>query len=138
MCSIHFLSDIKCLPIIKRHPNGAVVAEAIDRMHSAFSATTRNIAAIDFGTTNCSLAYCTTEDEGMELLKLTTQEGQVRIPTILLVNEEGEPIDFGYGAIHQYQRLDPSEQMRYHLFERIKLALGPDEVHYNCNNYYIQ
>ena len=131
MCSIHPLSDIKPPPIIKRHPNGAKVAEAIDRMHSVFSTTTGNIAAIDFGTANCSLAYCTTEDEEMELLKVTTQEGQVRVPTILLVNEEGEPIDFGYGAIHQYQRLDPSQQMKYHLFERIKLALGPDEVYYN-------
>ena len=114
----------------KRHVNGVKVAEAIDRDKSAFLALgkTRNIAAIDFGTANCSIAYCTTKDEEMILLKLSSQEGQVRVPTILLVNDEGKPIKFGKRAIRQYQRLDPSQQLKYHLFERIKLALGPHEV----------
>ena len=116
-------------PVTERHPNGVTVAEAIDRGDSAFLETTKNIAALDFGTANCSLAYCTTKDEQMRLLKLSSQEGQVRVPTILLVNEKGEPIKFGKRAIRQYQRLDPSQQLKYHLFERIKLALGPHEVH---------
>ena len=115
-------------PVTKTHPNGVTVAEAIDRVDSAFIETTGNIAAIDFGTANCSLAYCTTKDEQMRLLKLSSQEGQVRVPTILLVNDKGEPIKFGARAIRQYQRLDPSQQLKYHLFERVKLALGPHEV----------
>ena len=124
----HISSDIKPPPIIERHPNGVKVAETIDRNDSAFLVTKRNIAAIDFGTANCSIAYCTTKDEQVRLLKLSSQEGQVRVPTILLVNEKGELITFGKRAIHQYQRLDPSQRLKYHLFERIKPALGPHEV----------
>ena len=104
------------------------MAKAIDRKPSESG----NIAAIDFGTANCSIAYCTKEDEKMKLLSLSKE---VRVPTILLVNEDGEPIDIGRGAMRQYQRLDPNQKMKYHLFERIKLALGPDEVYYkNCDN----
>ena len=105
------------------------MAKAIDKKHSAFAETTGNIAAIDFGTANCSIAYCTTDDEEMTLLKLSGQDGNVRVPTILLVNEEGKPIEFGAGAIRQYKNLDPNQKMKYHLFERIKLELRPDEVY---------
>ena len=117
------------------HPNGISIAECIDRIDSAFTSTTRNIAAIDFGTGNCSIAYCTAKDEEITLLKLSSQEGQIRVPTILLVNDEGKPIKFGNRALREYGRLDPDEQMKHHLFERIKLALGPKEV---CNIYYIK
>ena len=127
--SLHSCPSLIPPTITKRHPNGVKVAEAINRVDSAFVESAGNIAAIDFGTANCSIAYCTTKEEEMKLLKLSSQEGQVRVPTILLVNEKGEPIKFGARAIHQYQRLDPSQQLKYHLFERIKLALGPHEVH---------
>ena len=110
------------------HPNGLSIAECIDRRDSAFTSTTRNIAAIDFGTRNCSIAYCTAKDEEITLLKLSSQEGQIRVPTILLVNDEGQPIKFGNRALREYGNLDPDEQMKHHLFERIKLALGPKEV----------
>ena len=120
--------DLDDFSFVQRHPNAVTIAKAVDRVDSAFLATTGNIAAIDFGTANCSIAYCTTKDEEMRLLKLSSQEGQVRVPTILLVNEKGEPIKFGKRAIHQYQGLDPSQRLKYHLFERIKLALRPHEV----------
>ena len=111
-----------------RHPNGVRVAEAIDRIDDAFVKEAGNIAAIWFHNAECSVAYCTTKDEEITLLMLSSQEGQVHVPTIILVNEKGEPIKFGAGALRQYQRLDPSQQLKYHLFERIKLAHGPHEV----------
>ena len=122
-------SDLVPSQDIERHPNGVKVAETIDRNDSAFLATTGNIAAIDFGTANCSLAYCITKDKEMRMLKLSSQEGQVRVPTILLVNEKGEPIKLGKRAIHEYDRFDSIQRVNHHLFERIKLALGPNEVH---------
>ena len=128
--SLHSLPNRRPPPLKERHPNGVTVAEAIDRIDSAFLATTGNIAAIDFGTANCSLAYCTIEDEEVTLLKLSKQEGQVRVPTALLINENGEPVKFGDRAIREYDRLDPILRKKYHLFERIKLALAPQEV---CN-----
>ena len=129
LSSLHTFSDLVPSQDTERHSNGVKVAETIDRNDSAFLATTGNIAAIDFGTANCSLAYCTTKDKEMRMLKLSSQEGQVRVPTILLVNEKGEPIKFGKRAIHEYDRFDSIQRVNHHLFERIKLALGPNEVH---------
>ena len=114
------------------HLNGVTVAKTIDKTRSAAFLTTKgNIAAIDFGTANCSLAYCITEDEEVTLLNLSTQENQLRVPTILLINEKGEPVMFGSRAIREYDLLDPILRKEYHLFERVKLALAPHEVH-NC------
>ena len=109
-------------------PNGIVAAETVSRTSISVVPTTGNIAAIDFGTSNCSLAYSTGGDDGVNLLTLSSQEGQVRVPTILLVNNRGEPVTFGNRAIREYQTMEPDEQLKYHLFERIKLALGPSEV----------
>lgn len=109
-------------------PNGIVAAETISRTSISVVPRTGNIAAIDFGTSNCSLAYSTGGDDSVNLLTLSSQEGQVRVPTILLVNDHGEPVTFGNRAIRQYKNMDPDEQLKYHLFERIKLALGPSEV----------
>ena len=109
-------------------PNGIVAAETISRTSIPVVPTAGNIAAIDFGTSNCSLAYSTRRDESVALLTLSSQEGQVRVPTILLVNDRGEPVKFGNRAIREYKNMDPDEQLKYHLFERIKLALGPNEV----------
>ena len=126
---LHSLPHPRPSSTAKTHRNGVKLAEAINRDDSPFLATTRNIAAIDFGTANCSIAYCTAEDEKMTPLNLPSHEGLVRIPTIILVNEDGRPIKFGAGAIRHYQqRIDPSKRMKYHLFERIKLALGPNKV----------
>lgn len=109
-------------------PNGIVAAKTVSRTSISVVPTTGNIAAIDFGTSNCSLAYSTGGDDGVNLLTLSSQEGQVRVPTILLVNDRGEPVTFGNRAIREYQTMEPDEQLKYHLFERIKLALGPSEV----------
>ena len=120
------------------HLNGVRLATVKDRFDSPFSAATRNIAAIDFGTANCSIAYCTTDDEEMTTLNLSTQqENQLRIPTILLVNEDGRPIKFGALAIRHYERIDQTQKMKYHLFERIKLALGPNKVCVECVCVYV-
>ena len=103
--------DLRCVPYPrpprteKEHLNGVRLSMVKDKIYSPFLATMGNIAAIDFGTANCSIAYCTKEDEDMTLLKLPSQEGQVRIPTILLVNEDGRPIKFGALAIRHYQRV---------------------------------
>ena len=115
----------------KRHPNGVIKAETIDRTDSGLLATSGYIAAIDFGTTNCSIGYCTAKDEILTLINLDNQDGQVRVPTILLVDEDGKPKSFGKQAIHEYEGL-VSQQVKCHLFERIKLALGPNEVRLNC------
>ena len=111
----------------ERHLSGVKAAETINRVDSPFLAAKGNIAAIDFGTSNCSLAYCKTEDEEMTLLRLESVENKVRIPTILLVDKDWKPIYFGERAIIEYDSL-LEKDVKCHLFERVKLALGPDEV----------
>ena len=49
-----------------RTPNGAFRAKRVPRKETRLQKSSRNIAAIDFGTKNCSLAYIT-ENDRLEL-----------------------------------------------------------------------
>ena len=42
---------------VRKTSNGCSVAERISRKEAGFRVPSNNIAAIDFGTTNCSVAY---------------------------------------------------------------------------------
>ena len=105
------------------------VAKRIPRKKSGFRVHSGNIAAIDFGTTNCSLAYITVgslPEEGP--VRLPLNETYYRVPTAILFKPDGSIDSFGYDARAQYLNLDDEERLEYAYFEQIKMTLQHDEV----------
>lgn len=101
----------------------------------------RNIAAIDFGTTYCSVAYTTEAGDGINTIKLN--EYHPRVPTAILLKKEGLVNDpstglsigvqcsinsFGTEAQRKYEKLKKNERSDYIYFERMKMRLQHDKV----------
>ena len=105
------------------------VAKRIPRKKSGFRVHSGNIAAIDFGTTNCSLAYITVgslPEEGP--VRLPLNETYYRVPTAILFKPDGSIDSFGYDARSEYFDLDDEDRLKYAYFEQIKMNLQHDEV----------
>ncbi len=105
------------------------MAERVPRTDAGFRVTSGNIAAIDFGTTNCSLAYITAGDgfeEGPKRLPLNTT--YYRVPTAILFTPDGSIDSFGYEARTLYFNLEGDQLLTYAYFEQIKMDLQHDEV----------
>ena len=111
-----------------------------------FRQTTGNVAAIDFGTTFCSVAY-TTSIAKDEIVTLKLNQYHSRVPTAILLKQNGtnsiqnfnadDPVirspvyeveSFGYEAQEQHAKLRASERSKYLYFERFKMSLQQDEV----------
>ena len=92
------------------------------------------LAAIDFGTTHCSVAYLIRPDKQpnpseVDPTVLTLDEdGNRRIPSYILFDEGGNKIAFGQEAREEYAALDHEERSLYHYFEHVKKKLQHDEV----------
>lgn len=116
-----------------------------------FRKTDGNIAAIDFGTTFCSLAFATVGDpelvnmQSVEINSLKLNNYYPRVPTAILLKEaksvvrdsdddpvsktcDYEVVAFGYEAVHRHGALKPIERSEYLYFERFKMTLQQDEV----------
>ena len=114
---------------VRKTSNGCEVAKRVPRKKSGFRVQSGNIAAIDFGTTNCSVAYTTVgsgPEEGPRRLPLNTT--YYRVPTAILFKPGGTIDSFGYDARAQYLNLDDEERLEYAYFEQIKMTLQHDEV----------
>ena len=89
-----------------------------------------NVAAIDFGTTCCSVAYFIGGTKsGVKFLKIDNRE--IRAKTAILMDGEGKVIDFGRRAHRKYSQFLTDEKKRhceYHYFNDIKMALQHDKV----------
>lgn len=112
--------------------NGAPRARRVPRKISRSIKRSRNIAAIDFGTKNCSLAYITEHDTS-DLMKtgvpkLPLNGTFLRVPTAILVNPEGHVLAFGHDARTLYGNLRDSECESYLYFEEIKMNLHREKV----------
>ena len=87
-----------------------------------------NVAAIDFGTTYCTLAYII---EDQEPTMVNFEYTYPRVPTSLLLkrNDDGtvEVKCFGYEARREYTRTRPKSQHRYIYFDRVKMNLKEEE-----------
>ena len=105
-----------------------------------FRDSSGNIAAIDFGTTFCSLAYTTPGDK-ISTVKLN--EYYARVPSAILLKERElrssatsqgaktcsyEVVCFGYEAQEQHSKLRLRERTKHLYFERFKMTLQHDEV----------
>ena len=104
-------------------------AEKGERLNDQLTKS-KNIAAIDFGTSSVSLAYTTPfYNEEVKVLKLhSTYE---RIPNAILIRKDGEEcsvVDVGHDAQTTYSKLGARNIQQYLYFERIKLLLEKDTV----------
>ena len=107
--------------------NGCNVAKRVPRAKSGFRVHSGNIAAIDFGTTNCSVAYTTVgPEEHPRMVPLNTT--YYRVPTAIMFNPDGTINSFGHDARAEYLGLDKKNKMEYAYFEQIKMSLQHDEV----------
>ena len=113
-------------------PNGTKRARRILRKESRSCKQSRNIAAIDFGTKNCSLAYITEHDTTNILKtgipKLPLNGTYLRVPTAILFNPEGHVLAFGHDARTLYGNLRDMEYSEYFYFEEIKMNLHKEQV----------
>ena len=114
---------------VRKTSNGCEVAKRVPRTESGFRVHSCNIAAVDFGTTNCSVAYITVgcgPEEGPRLLPLNTT--YYRVPTAILFRPDGSIDSFGYGARAEYLNLENEDKLEYAYFEQIKMNLQHDKV----------
>ena len=114
---------------VRKTSNGCEVAKRVPRKESGFRVPSGNIAAIDFGTANCSVAYTTIgsgpEDE---LRRLPLNTTYYRVPTAILFKPDGTIDSFGHDARAEYLNLDDAERLEYAYFDQIKMNLQHDEV----------
>ena len=89
----------------------------------------RKIAAIDFGTTHCSLAYTLSDDT--HIVNMGLNWAQERVPTAILLKRTGEGSftveKFGTQAQDEISKLG-MEQHEYVYFECFKMKLRHEEV----------
>ena len=130
-------------------------AELQQKYHDAsrFSKTDGNVAAIDFGTTFCSLAFVTVGNpdlvdmRSVEINTVRLNSYYTRVPTVILLREldwtssascddlpvsrtcNYKVVSFGYDAMTQLCSLRASQRSKYLYFERFKMTLQRDEVH---------
>ena len=117
-------------------------AQKVPRVGTRFRETKGNIAAIDFGTTFCSLAYITKQEGNVITLK---SDGiHQRVPTAILLKLEGPKpstplkpgmqtpvyrvVDAGYNAQKKYVKMKPDQQQECLYFQRMKMMLQHDKV----------
>ena len=116
---------------VVKSPNGTVRALRVPRKTSRLREPSKNIAAIDFGTKNCSLAYVTESDK-LEITrgipKLPLNGTYLRVPTVVLFNTHGQVEAFGHDARTLYANLEDSDREEHVYFEEIKMNLLHDQV----------
>lgn len=109
-----------------RASNGCMIASRVSRKNAGYKPL-ENIAAIDFGTTNCSLAY-TIDKSDLKLLALRST--LKRVPTAVLFDKDGNVEYFGEDAREEYGNLEDDERLKHAYFEHIKMNLQNDKVGY--------
>ena len=88
------------------------------------------IAAIDFGTTFCSLAYTLPNGDVINLVELSDHHQQ-RVPTAILLRKQSGVIAieaFGFDAQSQTTKLMDYERPNCIYFELVKMLLYNDKV----------
>ena len=115
---------------IRKTSNGCKVAERVPRKDAGCRPPSNYIAAIDFGTTNCSVAYILPGDLGEQGPVMLPFDGTIyRVPTAILFNTDGTVDSFGIIARKAYRNLDDEERLECAYFEHIKMDLQHDEVY---------
>lgn len=107
------------------------------RSSQQFRPKPQNIAAIDFGTTHCSVAYqlnvthVSAEDNPI-ILKLDQNVSQsVRVPSCILFDRDGNRLSFGWEARDDYSGMDSDQRPEHIYMEHIKMKLHLEEVSFH-------
>ena len=104
------------------HPNSTPKSRRVLRSDAGFRQASGYVAAIDFGTTFCSVAYTLHGEE--EIRKFPLDGHHERVPNAVLIEKESNTVAaFGYRAQDKYSRLQKGDQMKYIYFERTKMLL---------------
>ena len=104
------------------YSNGVRKTSAVPRGGAGFRRASEYVAAIDFGTTFCSVAYTLKGSE--EFLKFKFSGAHTRVPNAILIEKESSKVAaFGYRAQDRFSRLPKKEQKRFIYFERMKMIL---------------
>ena len=107
------------------HPNGVKKVRKIPRSEAGFREASEYVAAIDFGTTFCSVAY--TLEGSKDILKLPLDGPHTRVPNAILIEKKSNTVvAFGYRAQEQFSRL--KEKEKYIYFQRMKMILYRNKV----------
>ena len=102
-------------------PNGVPKTSKVPRSEAGFRPASGYVAAIDFGTTYCSVAYTLQGSE--DILKLPLDGPHTRVPNAILIERENNTVAaFGYHAQDKFSQLK-KQQWRYIYFERMKMIL---------------
>ena len=109
----------------RKHINGVKLPTEEFRRNRLSRQCGKNIAAIDFGTTSCSVAYCIDEDRKVRALRFSDD---VRFPSVILMDADGRVVEFGKNARKKYAHLPPDKKQHHHLFTEIKMNLQHDKV----------
>ena len=103
-----------------------------------FRNTPRFLATIDFGTTNCSVAYLIRPDLARNpseadpnVLKLDNS-GNRRVPSCILFDSSGEKLAFGHEARDRFTAVEHKLKPKYHYFEHVKKHLQHEQVTIYC------
>ena len=106
------------------------MAKHVPRKKSGISthSSKLNIAAIDFGTINCSVAYTIVGNRNAIPVILALNQTYYRVPTAILFKPDGSVDSFGYEARAEYLDLDDEERLEYTYFEQIKMNLQHNKV----------
>lgn len=115
------------------NPSPLHKANKIFRSDNKRLSSNGNIAAIDFGTTFCSLAYCMVGVDETKLLMFDGDGSHPRVPNALLLHKNSDTgvckvVEFGYRAHSSYTRIRANDRINYIYFARIKPLLWKDEV----------
>ncbi len=114
----------------EKYINGCYLPDEVDRLSVEQIGATdpRNVVAIDFGTTCCTLAYSFEGDKEYEIRYLRIEEDNARIPTSIVITDEGKVFAFGRDAQKRYLKLTEEQKKSHHFFHQIKMNLQHDKV----------
>ena len=107
--------------------NGCRVAQRVPRKDARCRKTSSYVAAIDFGTTNCSVAYIHPGESDQSPIMLPI-DAAYRVPTAILFDPTGVVKSFGSKARKTYRNLSDEERLEWAYFEQIKMDLQHDQV----------
>ena len=104
------------------YPNGLRRNLPVSRVAGGFRLASDFVAAIDFGTTYCSVAY-TLKQDSKEILKLQMDGQHTRVPNAVLVEKRTKTVEaFGYRAKTMFSQMKQNRE-KYIYFERMKMIL---------------
>ena len=114
---------------IRKTSNNCEVAKKVPRSVAGCFLPSSYIAAIDFGTTNCSVAYILPGEMSEKGPVMLPFDGTFyRVPTAILFDPRGRVKAFGTTARRAYGNLDDDERLEYAFFEQMKMNLQHEQV----------